>query len=237
MNGKLYLVATPIGNMRDITLRAIDIMKEVDVIACEDTRKTGILLKEYGIDKKLETYHDHNKMAKGKHLINLLKGGTDIALVSDAGTPGVNDPGFNLCRDAIAEGIEVFSIPGAAAFLTALITSGLPTDRFCYEGFLPVKKGRQTALDKIKDEERTIILYESVHRILRTLEDILVKVGDRNMTLHREMTKIHEEVYRGKVSEVIEQLKNSVVKGEFCIVLEGRGKKNKKDKKYEINDN
>ncbi|MBN1971359.1 MAG: 16S rRNA (cytidine(1402)-2'-O)-methyltransferase [Candidatus Delongbacteria bacterium] len=233
MSGKLYIVATPIGNLKDITYRAVEILKSVEYIACEDTRKTGILLKEYSINNaKLISYHDHNKDSKGKHIMNILLGGGDIALVSDAGTPAINDPGFNVVRDARIEGVEVIGIPGPSAAINALAVSGLPTDRFCYEGFLPVKKGRQTMLKKIQAEERTIILYESVHKIVRTISDLKEYIDDRKIVVMREMTKIYEEYIFGTADEVLSKLNDNNIKGEFVIIIEGIGKK--KDRTIEV---
>jgi 16S rRNA (cytidine1402-2'-O)-methyltransferase len=230
MSGVLYIVSTPIGNLKDITYRAVEILKKVDFIGCEDTRKTGTLCKEYGIDTPFISYHDHNKDSKGKHIINLLNGGNSIALVSDAGTPAINDPGFNLVRSARDEGIEVTGVPGACAAINGLAISGLPTDRFCYEGFLPVKKGRMSMLKKIEIEERTTILYESVHKIEKTLLDLKEYVGERKVVVLREMTKLYEQFIEGSIEEVLSQIDENNRKGEFVILIEGLGKKRKENK-------
>jgi len=230
-SGVLYIVATPIGNYNDITLRALETLKDVDLIACEDTRKTRSLCQHFDIDKKLISYHDHNKEIREGRLIDELIGGKNIALVSDAGTPGINDPGFNIVRAAKAANIKVIGIPGACAAINALVTSGLPTDRFCYEGFLPVKKGRQTTLDRLKVEERTIILYESVHKIGRTLADFESIFPERIISLHREMTKIYEETIIGTASELLDRLDELTLKGEFTVIISAISSKEKKTEK------
>ena len=233
MSGILYIVSTPIGNLKDITYRAVEVLKSVDVIACEDTRKTGILTKEYGIETATISYHDHNKESRGKHIINLLQSGESVALVSDAGTPAINDPGFNLVRDARAENIEVTGVPGACAAINALAISGLATDRFCYEGFLPVKKGRMTTLERIRDEDRTIILYEGVHKIEKTLKDLHQYIGDRKIVLLREMTKVYEEYVTGSAEEILQYFSENPLKGEFVLIIDGISKKRgKKVNKY-----
>ena len=231
ISGTLFVVSVPIGNLKDITYRAVEVLNQVDMIACEDTRKTGLLCKEYNIDTKLTSYHDHNKGSKGSYLISELKREKNIALVSDAGTPGINDPGYNIVKDAREQGITVVGIPGATAAINALVTSGLPTDRYCYEGFLPAKKGRKTALDKLKNEIRTIILYESVHRIIKTLKELSMIFPNRLVSVHREMTKIHEEVINGFLHDVIEKLENGNIKGEFVIIISGLSAKDMKKEK------
>ncbi|PID27035.1 MAG: 16S rRNA (cytidine(1402)-2'-O)-methyltransferase [Candidatus Cloacimonadota bacterium] len=229
----LYIVSTPIGNLKDITYRAVEVLKSVDLIACEDTRKTGILTKEYNISTPLISYHDHNKESRGKHIINLLESGENIALVSDAGTPAINDPGFNLVRDARNLNIKVTGVPGACAAINGIAISGLATDRFCYEGFLPVKKGRMTSLEKIKNEERTIIIYEGVHKIEKTLKDLKEYIGDRKIVILREMTKVYEEYIRGTAQEILNHFKENPLKGEFVLIVEGFDKKKvKKTNKY-----
>ena len=214
----LYLAATPIGNLEDITYRAVKILREADLILCEDTRHSRILLSHYDIKGPVSSYHDFNKEKVAPGIIERLKAGASIALISDAGTPGISDPAFYLVRLAIAQGIEVIPIPGASSLICALVASGLPVDRFCFEGFLPVKKGRKKRLAKLKEEERTIILFESPHRIERTLRDIWENLGDRKVVIAREISKIHEEFVRGKISEIMGKF---IQKGEMVIVIEG----------------
>ncbi|CUU00953.1 16S rRNA (cytidine1402-2'-O)-methyltransferase [Candidatus Kryptobacter tengchongensis] len=222
MSGKLYIVSTPIGNLDDITLRAIEVLKSVDLIACEDTRRTMILLEKFGIAKKLISYYNYNERQRAEELISYLKSGKNIALVSDSGTPGISDPGYALIRRAIEENIQVIPIPGATAFVCALVASGLPMDEFVFVGFLPHKKGRKTKLQKLAQEERTVILYESPHRVLKTLNEILENFGDREIAVAKELTKIHEEIFRGKISEVLKKLTPDKIKGEFVIVISGK---------------
>ena len=214
----LYLAATPIGNLEDITYRAVKVLREADLILCEDTRHSRILLSHYDIKGPVSSYHDFNKEKVAPGIIERLKAGASIALISDAGTPGISDPAFYLVRLAIAQGIEVIPIPGASSLICALVASGLPVDRFCFEGFLPVKKGRKKRLAKLKEEERTIILFESPHRIERTLRDIGENLGDRKVVIAREISKIHEEFVRGRISEIIGKF---IQKGEIVIVIEG----------------
>ncbi|CUS98330.1 16S rRNA (cytidine(1402)-2'-O)-methyltransferase [Candidatus Kryptobacter tengchongensis] len=222
MSGKLYIVSTPIGNLDDITLRAIEVLKSVDLIACEDTRRTMILLEKLGIAKKLISYYNYNERQRAEELISYLKSGKNIALVSDSGTPGISDPGYVLIKRAIEENIQVIPIPGATAFVCALVASGLPMDEFVFVGFLPHKKGRKTKLQKLAQEERTVILYESPHRVLKTLNEILENFGDREIAVAKELTKIHEEIFRGKISEVLKKLTPDKIKGEFVIVISGK---------------
>ena len=231
ISGSLYVVSVPIGNIKDITYRAVEVLQQVDLIACEDTRKTGLLCKEYNIESKLTSYHDHNKNSKGTYLISELERGKNIAIVSDAGTPGINDPGYNIVKDAKEKEIRIIGVPGATAAINALVTSGLPTDRYCYEGFLPAKKGRKTALEKLKDEIRTIILYESVHRIIKTLKELNEIFPERVVSVHREMTKIHEEVISGLIPVVIDSLEKGNIKGEFVIIISGLSAKDMKKEK------
>jgi len=214
----LYLVATPIGNLGDITMRALEILKAVDIILCEDTRHSQRLLRHYGILKPMQSYHSYNEARRAPKLIEQLKQGKDYALITDAGAPGISDPAFYLARAAIEAGIEVIPLPGASAVITALTASGLPMDRFCFEGFLPAKKGRKTRFMQLKDEERTIVIYEAPHRVKVTLEEILLYWGDRKICIGRELTKAHEEFMRGKISEVKDKV---VLKGEFTLVIEG----------------
>lgn len=221
--GILYIVPTPVGNMEDITLRAIRILKEADLILAEDTRTSGILLKHYDIKNHLMSHHKFNEHGTAAGIVERLKGGQAIALISDAGTPGISDPGFYLIREAIAAGIEVQTLPGATAFVPALVSSGLPDERFCFEGFLPQKKGRKTRLEGLADEERTMIFYESPYRIVKTLEQFVEFFGaDRQVSCCREISKIHEESVRGTLEEVIAHFKEKEPKGEFVIVLAGK---------------
>ncbi|MFY9647669.1 MAG: 16S rRNA (cytidine(1402)-2'-O)-methyltransferase [Terriglobales bacterium] len=218
----LYLVATPIGNLEDITLRALRILKEVDLIACEDTRQTLKLLSHYGIQTRLVSYHEHNEMTKAAELVVDLEGGAKIALVTDAGMPGISDPGFRLITLAIRHHVPVIPIPGASAFLAALVASGLPTDSFRFSGFLPSKSGqRRKLLDSVRDSPRTQVFYEAPHRLLETLADVVEVLGsDRHVVVAREVTKLHEEFLRGRVEEILEELKSrGDVKGEITLLI------------------
>jgi 16S rRNA (cytidine1402-2'-O)-methyltransferase len=220
--GTLYIVATPIGNLEDITLRAIRVLKEVDLIAAEDTRHTRHLLDRYQIETQLTSYHDHNKEEKAPVLVARLLEGKDIALVSDAGTPGISDPGYFLINLAVDQKVSVVPIPGATAAIAALSISGLPTDSFVFEGFLPAKHmARLNRLRELVKEERTIIFYEAPHKIIRTVEDLLEVFGDRRAVITRELTKIHEEAIRGTLSEILKQLQTGSIKGEFTIIVHG----------------
>jgi 16S rRNA (cytidine1402-2'-O)-methyltransferase len=223
--GVLYIVSTPIGNLEDMSFRAVRILKEVNRIAAEDTRHTGRLLKHFEIDGQLESYHDHNKEAKTPFLLRCLKAGENLAVVTDAGTPGISDPAFYLVRAAVEAGIPISPVPGPTAAIAALVASGLPTDRFVFEGFLPPKKGRKTRLDVLADEPRTIILYESPHRLEKTLSDLQQVMGDRQIVIAREITKKFEEWIRGTLSEVIEITSQRSIKGECVLLIHGRGKK------------
>lgn len=219
----LYIVPTPIGNLGDITLRSLDILKQVSTILAEDTRTTSHLLKHYAIQKPLQSFHIFNEHKVLDGLVRRLKEGETMALVSDAGTPGISDPGFLLTREVLKAGLRVECLPGATAFVPALIKSGFPTDRFVFEGFLPHKKGRQTALRQIVEEERTVVLYESPHRLIKTLEQIQEMAGpDRYVSVSRELTKIHEETRTGAISEVLAHFSKSEVKGEIVIVIDGK---------------
>jgi 16S rRNA (cytidine1402-2'-O)-methyltransferase len=220
--GILYIVSTPIGNLKDITLRAIDILSQVNLVAAEDTRRTQILLAHYQIHTPTTSYHDHNKERKTPQIIARLKANESVALVSDAGTPGISDPCFYLIREAIRESITVTTVPGATAFVSALILSGLPLHRFVFEGFLPTKKGRQTRLLELGEERRTFILYESPHRLIRTLTDIREIMGDREVALVKELTKIHENTIRGSISRVLQELELVSTKGEWVLVVQGK---------------
>jgi 16S rRNA (cytidine1402-2'-O)-methyltransferase len=218
----LYLVPTPIGNLEDITLRAIRILNEVNVILAEDTRTSGKLLKHHNISKPLQSYHIFNEHKTVEQLISRMKAGETFALISDAGTPSISDPGFLLVREVLKAGIEVNCLPGATAFVPALVNSGLPSDRFVFEGFLPHKKGRHTRLLKLAEEERTIILYESPHRLVKCLEQLKEYLGDRNASVSREISKMFEETVRGTLSELIDYFTQKGVKGEFVVLVEGK---------------
>lgn len=220
--GILYICPTPIGNLEDITLRTIRILGEVDLIAAEDTRHTIKLLNHYDIKKPLTSYHEHNIKEKGSMLIEKLSLGQNIALVSDAGMPGISDPGEELIRQAIEEGIEVIGLPGATASITALVISGLSTDKFIFEGFLSSKKGdRKKELEKIKEYRKTTIIYEAPHRLINLLEDMRDILGNRKISISRELTKKYEETFRGTVAEALEKFKTLGVKGEFVLIVEG----------------
>ena len=221
----LYLVPTPIGNLKDITLRALEVLKQVDLILAEDTRTTSKLLNHYQVSTPLTPYHQHNEHKVLSHLISQLQAGKTMAVVTDAGTPGISDPAFLLVRECVKEGIKVESLPGATAFVPALVNSGLPCNRFVFEGFLPLKKGRQTLLKKLAEEERTIILYESPMRLVKTLEELAQYLGaDRPCSVSRELTKMYEENKRGTLQEVADHFKSKTVKGEIVIVIQGGGK-------------
>lgn len=223
MEGKLFLVPTPIGNLEDMTFRAIRILKEADVILAEDTRTSAPLLKHFGIDKKAYSHHQHNEHQATSEIIRFLKEGKQVALISDAGTPAISDPGFFLVREAIKNDLAVECLPGATAFVPALVNSGLPSDTFIFEGFLPVKKGRQTRFKKLAEEDRTIILYESPHRLLKTLEEFVQFCGeDRQASVSRELTKMYEETVRGTLSEIKSHFENNILKGEFVICIAGK---------------
>jgi len=218
----LYVVATPIGNLEDITLRALKTLKNVDIIVAEDTRHSQILLNKYEINKKCISFHSHSGNAKVEKIINELINGKNIAIISDAGTPGISDPAYVLIKTALENDINIIPIPGASAFLTALMASGLPTNQFLYLGFLPIKKGRQTLLKSFKDEKRTIVFYESTHRIVKTIAQLEEFLGaDRKIALARELTKLHEEFIRGSISQVREVIEGRKPKGEFVVVLGG----------------
>ena len=231
MNPKLYLVPTPIGNLEDITLRAINVLKSVDMILAEDTRTSGVLLKHYEISKPLQSYHIFNEHKTVQKIIDILKAGKKIALISDAGTPGISDPGFLLVRACVQNDIDVICLPGATALIPALVVSGFPTDSFVFEGFLPVKKGRQTKLTELKDEKRTMVFYESPHRLVKTLENLVEYFGgDRTASVSREISKLHEETVRGTLSEILAIFASRTIKGEIVMIVEGN---NSKKNKYE----
>ena len=220
--GVLYVVSTPIGNLEDITLRALRVLKEVDLIAAEDTRRTRQLLTHYGIHKPLISYHEHNRRMREKTLLNDLREGKSVALVTDAGTPGISDPGEELVRGAVQEGIPLVSIPGPVALVAALSVSGLPTESFLFYGFLPSKAAaRRKWLASLKDRPETLVFYESPRRLSSLLDDAAQTLGERRVMVAREMTKVYEEVYRGTISEVLDQLGKEEVKGEVTVILEG----------------
>jgi 16S rRNA (cytidine1402-2'-O)-methyltransferase len=219
----LYLVPTPIGNLQDITLRALEILRSVDLILAEDTRTSSVLLKHYSIDKPITPYHQHNEHQVLTHLVNQLMGGKKMAMVTDAGTPGISDPAFLLVREAIRVGVPVETLPGATAFVPALVNSGIPTNRFCFEGFLPQKKGRQTLLKQLAEEPRTLVFYESPHRLVKTLLEFQTVFGAaRRCSVSRELTKLHEETVRGTLQEVADHFNEKTVKGEIVIVVAGK---------------
>ncbi len=233
--GKLYIVPTPIGNLEDMTYRAVRILKEVDFLLAEDTRKTGFLLKHFEIEAKMYSHHKFNEHKTSESIINRIEAGESCALVSDAGTPAISDPGYLLVKHAVENNIEVECLPGATAFVPALVNSGLTNDRFCFEGFLPQKKGRQKRLDALKEESRTMIFYESPFRLVKTLEQFKDFFGaDRPSSVSRELTKLHEENVHGTLDEVLEHFKQKNVKGEIVIIVEGlhTKKSSKKDDKY-----
>ncbi len=221
MTGTLYLVATPIGNLADSSLRAIETLKAVDVIACEDTRHSRKLLDHYGISKKLVSYHEHNERERAAELIERIKAGASVAIISDAGTPGINDPGFVLVSEASAAGLPVVAVPGPAAFVTAVTASGLPTDSIFFGGFLPSRKGeRRRRLEEVRDIPATLVFYESPHRLAASLLDCLETLGDRKAAVARELTKLHEEIVRGTLAELSERFAADNIKGELVLAID-----------------
>lgn len=224
--GKLFLVPTPVGNLEDMTFRAVRILKEVDTILAEDTRTSMKVMQHFGIETKMQSHHKFNEHKTSESIAQRIMSGENIALISDAGTPGISDPGFLLARTCIENGVEVETLPGATAFVPALINSGLPCDKFCFEGFLPQKKGRQKRLKELSDELRTMIFYESPYRLCKTLEQFSEYFGsDRRVCVSREISKIHEENAHGTMAEVLDHFKAKTVKGEIVIVVEGKAKK------------
>ena len=220
---QFYLVPTPIGNLKDITLRALEILESVDAVLAEDTRTTGKLLKHYEIKQKLISYHAHNEHTAVSRVIESLERGETLALVSDAGSPGISDPGYLVVHKVLKHGFKIEALPGATAFVPALVKSGLPSERFVFEGFLPSKKGRQTRLLILAEETRTMILYESPHRLLKTLNQLAEHLGlDREASVSRELTKLYEETVNGTLEEVINHFENGTIKGEFVIILKGK---------------
>jgi 16S rRNA (cytidine1402-2'-O)-methyltransferase len=228
--GILYICGTPIGNLEDITLRALKILKEVNLIAAEDTRHTLKLLNRYQINTKVTSYYEYNKFKKAPYLVEILKNGQDIALVSDAGMPGISDPGYVLIDLSLKNNIKIIPVPGVSALITALVVSGLPTDKFVFEGFLPRKiKERKRYFKSIENEERTIIFYETPHRIKRALTDMLEIMGDRKIVIARELTKMYEEIIRGKLSQVLSGIDSKEIKGEITLIVQGGIKKKEND--------
>lgn len=221
---KLYIIPTPIGNLEDITLRALRILKEADVLLAEDTRTSGFLLKHFEIDKKIYSHHQYNEHKTVSFISQVILSGKSVALMSDAGTPGISDPGFLLVRECVKNNIEVECLPGPTAFVPALVQSGLSCDRFVFEGFLPHKKGRKTKFEELANEDRTIVLYESPYRVIKTLEQVIEFLGaERKVCVSRELTKKFEENVRGTAAEVLEHFKVKEPKGEFVIIIEGKG--------------
>ena len=219
----LYLIPSPIGNLGDITYRAVEVLKQVDCILCEDTRTSSVLVRHYQVLKPLTAYHQHNEHKVVPHLVEQMKSGKTFALITDAGTPGISDPGFLLVRECIRNGVKVECLPGATAFVPALVQSGIPSNRFVFEGFLPLKKGRQTLLKKLAEEARTIILYESPHRLVKTLHEFVTVFGpERNAAVCRELTKMFEETNKGTLTVLAAHYDTHPPKGEIVIVIEGK---------------
>ena len=223
--GNLYIVSTPIGNLSDITFRAVEILNTVNIIAAEDTRRSRILLSNYNIKTKMISYFEHNKYQKIRKIKEMLLNGKHVAVITDAGTPAISDPAYKLVREAIGIGSKIESIPGASALLTSIVSSGLPTDRFIFEGFLPPKKGRVKRIEKLIDENATVIIYENSLRLKRTIKQLLEIIGDRPAVICRELTKLHEEIIRGTLSDLLDLLSNKKLKGE-CVLLIGKDDKN-----------
>lgn len=227
--GTLYIVPTPVGNLEDMTMRAIRILKEADMVLAEDTRTSGILLKHFDIKNRLASHHKFNEHGTAANVVEKLKAGMTIALISDAGTPGISDPGFFLVRESVAAGIEVTCLPGPTAFVPALVASGLPCDRFVFEGFLPQKKGRKTRIESLADESRTMVFYESPYRLVKMLQQLSEVFGpDRQVSVAREISKMHEEHVRGSISEVISHFTAQEPKGELVVIVEGKNDKHHK---------
>lgn len=232
--GILYIVPTPVGNMEDMTFRAIRVLKEADLILAEDTRTSGILLKHYDIQNHLMSHHKFNEHGTSANIVERLNGGATVALISDAGTPGISDPGFYLVREAVRAGIEVQCLPGATAFVPALVSSGLPCDRFAFEGFLPPKKGRQTKLESLREEQRTMIFYESPYRLLKTLQQLAEVFGaERQASVCREISKLHEESVRGSLKELVAHFTETEPRGEIVLIVAGIDIKELKQKNKE----
>lgn len=234
---KLYIVPTPIGNLDDITLRAVSVLRSVDLILAEDTRTTSVLLRHLGIEKPLRSHHKFNEHATAQLFSEIVAAGRDVALVSDAGTPGISDPGFLLVRTCVEQGVEVETLPGATALIPALVDSGFPCDRFCFEGFLPQKKGRLKQLQRCADEERTMIFYESPYRVVKCLEQFAEVFGpDRLISVSRELTKKFEQTLRGTVADVLAHFRATEPKGEFVLVVAGKSRKHKSSEETPVDD-
>lgn len=222
--GTLYLVPTPVGNLEDMTMRALRVLREADLVLAEDTRTSGVLMKHFDIHVPMQSYHKFNEHQTVQHVVERLQAGQNVAVVSDAGTPGISDPGFLVAREAIRAGVEVITLPGATAFVPALVSSGLPCDRFCFEGFLPQKKGRKSRLEALAQETRTVILYESPYRIVKCLTQLIEACGpDRQVSVCREISKVHEQSVRGTLAEVLAHFTEHEPRGEFVVVLAGAG--------------
>lgn len=235
--GILYIVPTPVGNMEDMTLRAMRVLKEVDLVLAEDTRTSGMLLKHFEIKNRLMSHHKFNEHGTTAAVVERLKAGENVALVSDAGTPGISDPGFFLAREAAKAGITVQTLPGPTACIPALVSSGLPCDRFCFEGFLPQKKGRQSYLEQLREETRTMVFYESPYRLLKTLKQFAEYFGgERQVSVAREISKLHEEHVRGTLDEVVAHFEETEPRGEIVIVLAGKEKEAKRRRQNELKD-
>ncbi len=221
---RLYIIPTPIGNLKDFTVRAVEVLKKVDLVLAEDTRKSGILLKHYDIGTPLVSHHKFNEHRESERICRQIASGKEVALITDAGTPGISDPGFFLVRTCIQNNINVETLPGATAFVPALVNSGMPCDRFCFEGFLPQKKGRMKRIKSLENEERTMVFYESPHRIARLVDQLIdVMGGERKASLSRELTKIHEENIRGSLDKLANSLKDTKPRGEYVLILAGKG--------------
>ena len=233
--GILYVVPTPVGNMEDMTLRAIRLLKEADLVLAEDTRTSGILLKHFDIKNHLLSHHKFNEHGTSASVVARLQAGQNVALISDAGTPGISDPGFFLVREAVRAGVEVLTLPGPTAFVPALVSSGLPCDRFCFEGFLPQKKGRQSRIEALRGEQRTMVFYESPYRLLRLLEQLAAVLGpDRQVSVAREISKVHEESVRGTLEELVAHFTEHEPRGEIVVIVAGENEKESKVKTEKI---
>ena len=232
--GRLYVVPTPVGNMEDMTFRAVRVLKEADLILAEDTRTSSVLLQHYGIGGELLSHHKFNEHETVQRVVERIRGGLTAALISDAGTPGISDPGFLLVRECVRQGVEVQTLPGATAFVPALVSSGLPCDRFCFEGFLPQKKGRTARLEALKEEVRSVVIYESPRRLLKTLQQLKEVLGEaRQVSVAREISKLHEEHVRGSLKEVVSHFEQTEPLGEIVLVVAGKGETDEPEQKEE----